>query len=64
MLECIEWVPDGFYWSYGSHPELKFHCRVWRRLKTFPRIEIYIGTGNSLNEAILDCREKYEKRTC
>lgn len=58
MKEKLDNLPAGWFWSYGSHPEFQFECRIWRRLK-FAKIEIYIGIGNSLESAIDNCYKRF-----
>lgn len=52
---------NGYYWSLGSHPELKFDARVWMRSKdTFGhgKCPTHIGIGDSLSEAVDMCLNK------
>lgn len=55
---------NNLYWSYGTHPDWAFDCRMWtyyynKNRKRF--IPTCIGQGNTLEEAIQDCLNKFAK---
>lgn len=57
-MEDMDWVPDGWYWSLGTHEQWKYDCRIWLRVKPFG-VKIFIGIGNTLQDSIQDCKRKY-----
>jgi hypothetical protein len=66
LKDCLLKVAstNALYWSYGSHPDWKFDCRVWKYVKNKNgkrRIPTVIGQGASLEDAIKDCLEKFER---